>query len=260
MLYQLDAHVERLLRSAEMARIPLPSAPQRLREIILDTAAASGQLEGSVRYWLSAGPGGFGLGAGECVGSTFYVMVFGFEGYPESFYTEGVKVVSTPVPMKPPVFARIKSTNYLPNALVLLDAQERGADNGIFVDARGMVGESSNMNVAVVTGGGVLRHPPFDGVLAGITVLRILELAGVWWSRVFCGTSSWRISPWRRPEMRRRCCSSEARSKWSRWCSGDGQPVGKGRPGPIARSLLDLWLEDVRNASDQLVKVPYPEA
>src|ERR1041384_7445934 len=62
MLYQLDSHLDRLLRSAESARIPLPFERGELREIVLDTAAASGQRDASVRYWLSAGPGGFGLG------------------------------------------------------------------------------------------------------------------------------------------------------------------------------------------------------
>src|SRR5919106_5965305 len=67
MLYQLDPHLDRLLRSAELARIPLPFPKEHLRQIVLDTAAASGRSDGSVRYWLSAGPGGFGLGSAECV-------------------------------------------------------------------------------------------------------------------------------------------------------------------------------------------------
>ena len=71
MLYQLDPHLDRLLRSAESARIPLPFERGELREIVFDTAAASRQSDASVRYWLSAGPGGFGLGPGECVGSSF---------------------------------------------------------------------------------------------------------------------------------------------------------------------------------------------
>src|ERR1041385_3674044 len=53
-LYQLDAHLERLLRSAEMARLQLPHTPAQLRQIIIDTAAASRQRDASVRYWLSA--------------------------------------------------------------------------------------------------------------------------------------------------------------------------------------------------------------
>jgi hypothetical protein len=54
-LYQLDAHLNRLIQSAGGARIPLPFPWERLRQIILETAAASRQRDGSVRYWLSAG-------------------------------------------------------------------------------------------------------------------------------------------------------------------------------------------------------------
>src|SRR5688572_7853450 len=143
MLYQLEPHLERLLRSAALARIPLPFSRDQLRRIILDTAAASGRRDGSVRYWLSAGPGGFGLGPAECVGSSFYVVVFKQEAYPESYYQTGIKLITSRVPIKPPLFARIKSTNYLPNVLVVLEAKDRGADNGVFIDQRGLVAESS---------------------------------------------------------------------------------------------------------------------
>ena len=81
------------------------------------------------------------------------------------------------MPIKPPLFARIKSTNYLPNVLVVLEARDHGADNGVFIDPRGMVAESSNMNVAFVTKDRVFRHPPFDAILSGITIQRVLEFA-----------------------------------------------------------------------------------
>ena len=177
MLYQLDPHLDRLIKSADGARIPPPFPRERLRQIILETAAASRQREGSVRYWLSAGPGGYGLGPAECVGSSFYVIVFKQEAYPESYYREGIKLITSQVPIKPPLFARIKSTNYLPNVLVVLEAKDRGADNGVFIDQHGMVAESSNMNVAFVTKDRVFRHPPFDAILSGITIQRVLDFA-----------------------------------------------------------------------------------
>ena len=37
----------------------------------------------------------------------------------------------------------------------------------------------------------------------------------------------------------------------------DGRPIGDGKPGPITKKLLELWREDVRGATDQLVPVPY---
>ena len=43
MLYQLDPHLDRLIKSASGARIPLPVSGERLRQIILETGAASRQ-------------------------------------------------------------------------------------------------------------------------------------------------------------------------------------------------------------------------
>jgi len=258
-LYQLDAHIERLLRSAEMARLQLPHAPEQLRQIIIDTAAASRQREASVRYWVSAGPGGFGLAPGECVRSSFYVMIFSPQPEPERLYTEGVKVVTSSVPIKPPFFARVKSTNYLPNALVIMEAKDHGADNGVFIDARGLVGESSNMNVAFVTPDRVLRHPNFDAILTGITVQRVLQLA----QRLVDQGDLRAIEVADVPVAEGRAAvemlmlgSSIKVAPVVQW---DGQPIGDGKPGPIAKKLLEMWRADTLD-SDQLIPVPYPEA
>ena len=259
MLYQLDPHLDRLLRSAELARVPLPFPREELRQIILDTAAASRQREGSVRYWLSAGPGGFGLGPAECVGSSFYVIVFNQELYPASYYTDGMKVITSNIPIKPPLFARIKSTNYLPNVLVVLEAKDRSADNGIFIDQHGMVAESSNMNVAFVTKDRVFRHPVFDAILSGITIQRVLQFA----ERLVqqgdlkeIRLADVSVNEGREAAEMMLIGSSIKIAPVVEW---DGRPIGDGKPGPIAKMLLQLWEEDVRSAADQLVRVPYPE-
>ena len=258
MLYQLDPHLDRLIQSAEGARIAPPFPRERLRQIILETAAASRQREGSVRYWLSAGPGGYGLGPAECVGSSFYVIIFKQEAYPESYYRDGIKLITSQVPIKPPLFARIKSTNYLPNVLVLLEAKDHGADNGVFIDHRGMVAESSNMNVAFVTQDRVFRHPPFDAILSGITIQRVLDFA----QRLVeaGGLSAVRIAEVSVQEGRHAAemmliGSSIKIAPVVQW---DARDIGDGKPGPIAKKLLEMWNQDTL-ATDQLVAVPYPE-
>jgi 4-amino-4-deoxychorismate lyase len=228
MLYQLDPHLDRLLGSAQLARIPLPFPREQLRQIILDTAAASGKRDGSVRYWLSAGPGGFALGPAECIGSSFYVIVFKQEFYPPSYYTEGVKVITSQIPIKPPLFARTKSTNYLPNVLVVVEAKDHGADNGVFIDQRGRVAESSNMNVA--------------GRLVAQGDLKEIRLADV------------SVSEGRQAAEMMLIGSSIKVAPVVQW---DGQPIGDGKPGPITKKLLQLWEDDSHSATDQLVPVPY---
>ncbi len=258
MLYQLDPHLDRFLRSAELARIPLPFPRERLRQIILDTAAASRKLDGSVRYWLSAGPGGYGLGPAECVGSSFYVIVFNQEAYPDRYYSDGMKVITSTIPIKPPLFARTKSTNYLPNVLVVLEAKEHGADNGIFIDQRGMIAESSNMNVAFVTPDRVFRHPPFDAILSGITVQRVLQFA----ERLVredtlhaIRVADIPVDEGRQAAEMMLIGSSIKVAPVIQW---DDQPIGDGKPGPITKKLLAMWNEDTRSAKDQLVAVSYP--
>jgi hypothetical protein len=37
----------------------------------------------------------------------------------------------------------------------------------------------------------------------------------------------------------------------------DGHKIGDGKPGPIAKKLLEMWSEDAATAHEQLVPVPY---
>jgi 4-amino-4-deoxychorismate lyase len=203
------------------------------------------------------GPGGFGLAPSECVGSSFHVMIYASAKTPASAYNEGLKFITSSIPIKPPYFARCKSTNYLPNAMVVMEAKDKGADNGIFIDARGMIGESSNMNVAFVTRDRVLRHPTFDAILAGCTVTRMLELAktlvanGQLKDIVVADVS---IEEARQAAEMLLIGSSVHVAPITQW---DGRPVGDGKPGPIAKALLELIERDMREGRDQLIPIPY---
>src|SRR6188472_995556 len=176
-IYDLEAHLDRFLGSAERSRLTLAGSRAAMRDIIVKTAAASGRRDGAIRYWLSSGPGSLELSPAAGAEPGFFVMVFGGLIYPDRWYSEGLRVMTTTYPIKPPLYAITKATNYLPNVLMQMEAKQAGCDNGVFIDANGHVGESSNMNVAFVTRDRVLAHPKFDHVLAGCTSLRLLDLA-----------------------------------------------------------------------------------
>lgn len=80
------------------------------------------------------------------------------------------------MPIKHKDFATIKSTNYLLNALVVMEAEEKGANVGIWLDEDGNIAEGQNMNVGFLTNEGELLLPPFDRILSGCTAKRVLEL------------------------------------------------------------------------------------
>src|SRR5436190_11632883 len=47
-IYDLEAHLDRFLRSANLSRLALPCAREEMRDIIIRTTAASGRRDGSI--------------------------------------------------------------------------------------------------------------------------------------------------------------------------------------------------------------------
>ena len=255
-IYDLDAHLDRFLKSAERSKLKLPGTRTDMRDTIIKTVAASGRRDGSIRYWLSSGPGNLDLAPVADAEPGFFVMIFAGLVYPEKWKTEGVRVMTTTYPIKPPLYAITKNTNYMPNVLMQMEAKEKGFDNGVFIDHQGHVGESSNMNIAFVSQDDVLVHPRFDHILSGCTSLRTLELAQ---SLVKTGQlKDVRVADITQAEALASkemliIGSSVRVTGVTQW---DQHTIGDGKPGPISRALLALLEEDMRSG-DRLIDVPY---
>ena len=158
--------------------------------------------------------------------------------------------------IKPPLYAITKSTNYLPNVLMQMEAQEAGLDNGVFVDTDGNVGESSNMNVAFLGEDGVLRHPKFDHILSGCTSLRMLDLAGRLKGNLLRDVQVCDI-PVAEARAAREMLLIGSSVKVAPIVEWDRKPIGDGRPGPVARALRELLEQDMRTGTDRLIDIPY---
>lgn len=157
-----------------MAKIELPYDRERIRRILIQTVSASKCRKGSLRYWLSAGPGDFQLSPSGCNQPALYAVVIQDQ---TPFDSKGIKVITSSVPIKPPQFATMKSVNYLPNVLSRMEAEENDAYAAIWLDGEGIVAEGPNMNVAFVTKDKELLMPNFDNILSGCTAKRVLTLA-----------------------------------------------------------------------------------
>ena len=255
-IYDLEAHLDRFIRSAKNSKLQLP-ARETMRDIIVRTTAASGQRQGSIRYWASAGPGSLGLTPAAGAEPGFFVMISAGLGYPDTWYTQGLRMMTTTYPIKPPLYAVTKSVNYLPNVLMQMEALEHGLDNGVFVDEDGNVGESSNMNVAFITADGVLKHPKFDHILSGCTSLRLLELAKTLQARGRLKDVQVCDVPIAEARAAREMLLIGSSVKVAPIVEWDGKPIGDGKPGPLARELREVLQEDMRSGRDRLIDVPY---
>lgn len=254
-LYELDQHLDRIIRSASMAKIQLPFDRESLRRILIQTVSASKCRKGSLRYWLSAGVGDFQLSPVGCHQSTFYVIVIQDDS---PFVSKGVKVITSSIPIKPPQFGTVKSVNYLPNVLSKMEAEETGAFAAIWLDGEGFIAEGPNMNVAFVTKERLLLMPQFDKILSGCTAKRVLTLAKALVREgklhgIKVGNVT--VEEGKKAEEMILLGSGVLVRPVVQW---DEQVIGNGKEGPVAQALLDLILEDMQSGPPSVrVAVPY---
>ena len=178
--YCFEAHMARLERSAEIISLDLPFDIVTIKQIILDTIAISGARDCGVRVFVSRGLGDFACDPKTPKKSLLYVIVLEMPST-DSRLTgkapEGVSAITTHVPIKPGFYAQVKTTCYLLNALVDLEANKYNASFGIWYDQEGHLAESSNQNVAIVSREGIFKYPRFEHILKGTGLIRGAELA-----------------------------------------------------------------------------------
>ena len=256
-LYELDVHLDRFLSSASKAKISSPFSRSVLHSILIQLTAASKCKKGTLRYWLSAGPGDFLLSSAGCPTSAFYAVVIDQD---ISQCKEGVKVITSNIPMKPSLFATAKNVNYLPNVLSVMEAEEKGTSSSIWVDEEGYIAEGPNVNVAFITQDKELVMPPFDNILHGCTAKRLLELAPKLVDQgLLKGVATKKLTV------------EEAKAAAEMMYVGstlpllpiivwDDQPIGNGRVGELTMLLSDmLWDDMVAGPGTQRIPVPYVE-
>ncbi|KAE9599460.1 putative aminodeoxychorismate lyase [Lupinus albus] len=254
-LYELDQHLDRFLRSASLSKIDPPFDRETIRRILIQTVSASKCRNGSLRYWLSAGPGDFQLSPSGCHESSLYAIVIQDISPSPPLNSRGVKVVTSSIPIKPPQFATAKSVNYLPNVLSKVEAEEAGAFAGIWLDSDGFVAEGPNMNVAFVTKQNELIMPHFDNILSGCTAKRVLTLAG-------CLVKEGKLQGIRMSNV----TVDEGKKADEMMLIGSGilicpvvqwdeQVIGDGKEGPVTEALFNLIVEDMKSGPST-VRIP----
>ncbi|MFP3870427.1 MAG: aminotransferase class IV [Syntrophobacteria bacterium] len=251
-VYNLQAHLERLERSARAVFLRLPGRLGEITRLVTETIRIAGRHDCLVRLFVSRGPGGFTTNPYECPASQLYIMVCRLSPPPQEKYERGVTVKSSSIPIKSSYFANIKSCNYLPNVLMKKEAVDAGVDFTVSIDEDGFLGEGSTENIGVVTSELKLKLPRFSRILRGTTVTRAVELAeslveeGKLQEVVFEDIS-----------IKEACTSAEILFFGTTFdilaaVQFDGHPIGAGHPGPIYHELRKRILWDIReNAAMQ---------
>ncbi len=179
-IFKLDPHLQRLYDGIRHLDIQGMIGYDELKQRVLETAEASGAQNAYIRLSVSRGTG-IGLNP-ENIDQTPNVMIAitRLALYPPEMYETGLRVVtvSTRVMTPDSLDPRIKSIGrYVSNIQAKIEANRRGAGEGLMLNAQGYVAEATGDNLFIVKDG-VLRTPhPSCGILKGITRATAIEIA-----------------------------------------------------------------------------------
>ncbi|HEX4260947.1 MAG TPA: D-amino-acid transaminase [Acetobacteraceae bacterium] len=136
----------------------------------------------------------------------------------------------------------IKSVALLPNVLARQAAREQGAAEAILTDRDGMVTEGAATSAWIVDAAGVLRVRHLDhAILPGCTRAALLDLLAA--EGIACEERAFSVAELR---AAREAFITAATTFIKPVLRIDGQKVGDGRVGPVARRLFDLFARHVK--------------
>ncbi len=139
----------------------------------------------------------------------------------------------------------IKTVGLLPNVLARQAAREQGAAEALFVDEAGLITEGASANAWILDQAGVLRtRDTGANILRGVTRHTLLDVIAQAQLKV-------EERPFTPQEMAdaKEAFITGAGSLVLPVVKIDGQPIGDGAPGPVAKRLRSLYIERAKQTA-----------
>ena len=241
--FLLESHLKRMQEGARTLGMNMPFSPTEVERAVNGIIARNEVKEGSLRITLTRGVGLRGLWPGEEEGQlpTFFITTASSLPYEEHHYQKGMSaaLVSFPLNEYSPQ-AGLKTLNFLDYIMGRREAQERGFDEGIFLNQKRYLAEGSVSNLFLIQEGVLLTPPLEAGILPGITREVVLKLASS-----FMEVREENISPLQLKKADELFLTNSLMEIMP-MVQVEGQQVASGRPGPITSRLHRLYSEYVK--------------
>lgn len=178
-VFRLGRHLARLRGSAAEIDLPVTWKDSEIREAIRKTLNANKLRDAYVRLTVTRGASEPRLDLRKNVEPTIIVLCRPLPAGIGEKQRRGVKLQLSEryTRYSADVRSRVKSTNYLINALAKMEAGELGVDDVILLNEKGFVAECSTANIFLAKGGKLITPPVDSGVLPGITRGTVIEIA-----------------------------------------------------------------------------------
>jgi branched-chain amino acid aminotransferase len=226
--FHLDAHIRRLINSAQLIGLSCPWSSGELSRIVTETLERNSFEESTIRLVVTGGDSGDSITPGER--PRLLVMVQPMKRFPSEWYEKGVKVITADITRHIP---GAKSIDYIQAILALKSARQKEAVESLYVNSRGQVLEGTTSNFFAVINGRLVT--PGENILPGVTrdvILNITETA---------------FSPRLRDISRKELYEAEevfltsTNKEILPVRQIDDVVIGKGRPGPVTQKVRELF-------------------
>jgi branched-chain amino acid aminotransferase len=241
-VFRLKEHVKRLFDSAQAIMLCIPMSQDEMAEAILETLRKNNLKDAYIRPIVTRGVGDLGLDPNKCCASTVLIIAVEWGAMYGNLYEVGLTAVTVTVRRNSPdsLPPNTKSLNYLNNIMAKIEANIKGGNEAIILDAQGRISEGSGDNIFVVKDGKVFTPYTINN-LKGITREAVIDLArardievlerdlGLFdlytGDEVFVTGTAAEVAPVTRV---------------------DGRIIGGGKPGPITKELMAAFRELTR--------------
>jgi branched-chain amino acid aminotransferase len=238
-VFRLEDHVKRLFDSAQAILLCVPLTQEEMCEAILETLRKNNLRDAYIRPIVTRGFGDLGLDPNKCSLASVIIIAVEWGAMYGNLYEVGLTAISVSVRRNSPdaLPPNIKSLNYLNNILAKIEANIKGGNEAIILDAQGKLSEGSGDNIFIIKKGKIYTPHTLNN-LKGITREAVIEVArakgyevlerdlGLFdlytGDEVFVTGTAAEVAP---------------------VTKADGRTIGKGVPGPVTKELMAAFKE-----------------
>jgi len=227
-IWQMEEHLNRLYESARMRGWKLSWSPKEMAEVIEKTFRKNNFIDARIRVTISPGAKKIGqIAKTDDAPSTLFISVQKLEKLPDSAYSRGVSAITFPLERP---FPQMKTTSMQPLLVARAEMLKKRVFEALLINRKNCITEGTWTNVFIVRKKTLIT--PRLGVLLGTTRDAVLKLAKPLF-RI-------KLRDFTRRELMRadECFLTNAPKGIVPVVRIDGEKIGTGRVGPIAKHLM----------------------
>jgi branched-subunit amino acid aminotransferase/4-amino-4-deoxychorismate lyase len=172
-MFRFAQHLERLARGADFLKIKLPFTPKEFQEFAEELVVKNNLADAVLRVTVTRGSGERGY---VITGKGKATVAMTLHSLPPNLEVEWNLITSSFRVSAADPISSFKTTSRILNVMARAEAQEKGADEALFINTNGEVAETASGNLFWIYDEKVCTVPTGRGILPGVTRAVVLEI------------------------------------------------------------------------------------